>query len=90
MSIYGPFTHSIGIISVSMSGNGNTNARMGTTPIHFPVLALPLTLTLCVNRFIQHWKTHRAFDANANALCERAITLCVKGPLPSADCVNSA
>ena len=52
---------------------------MGTEPIHFAALAslLTLMLTLCLNSLIYHWKTHRRFDtdANANALCERAITV---------------
>ena len=44
---YGPFTY-----SVCVSGNANANVRMGTPPIHFAALALPLMLMLSVNRFI--------------------------------------
>ena len=43
----GPFTQSV---SISISVNVNANARMGTEPIHFAAVALPLTL--CVNRLI--------------------------------------
>ena len=41
---YGLFTQ-----SVSINGNANANAKMGTEPIDFTVLALRLTLMLCVN-----------------------------------------
>ena len=34
---------------ISVSGNDNTNARMGAEPIHFAALVLLLTLTLCVD-----------------------------------------
>ena len=54
------------------SVSGNANAEMGAAPIHFAALALPLTLTLCVNSLNKHCNTH--MKDNANALCERAIT----------------
>ena len=44
MSSYGPFTQGVGF-SVSVRGNANANARMGTTPIHFAAEALLLMPT---------------------------------------------
>ena len=50
---------------------------MGTEPIHFAASASPLTLVppLCVNRIIYNDISHLKLDANADALCERAITV---------------
>ena len=61
---------------------------MGTTPIHFAVVALPLTLmlilTLCVNthKYIENPSLSGDADANANALCERAISVLIQPTIP--------
>ena len=41
----GPFTQNV---------SGNANARMGAKPIEDAAVALPLMLTLCVNRMIHN------------------------------------